>query len=86
MTTFDFTVILADRDEVSEDDAEKLFEAGCDDATPGSTDGVALIHFSRNAHSLQEAILSAKSDVEQAGFSVARVEMGVHEIAVLEAS
>jgi len=64
MKTFDFTVVLADKDNLSEDDAEKLFEAGCDDGTPGVSNEVALIHFSRNATSFQEAIVTAKTDVE----------------------
>ena len=86
MQTFDFTVVLAGKDELSEDDAEKLFEAGCDDATPGVSNRVAMIHFSRDAESFQEAIVTAKIDVERAGFEVARVEIGAREITVLEAT
>jgi len=84
MKTFDFTVVLANRDDLSEDDAEKLFVAGCDDATPGVSNGTAQIHFSRDADSFQQAILTAKADVEKAGFQVARVEIGASEIAELE--
>jgi len=84
MKTFDFTVILAGTDDLSEDDAEKLFETGCDDGTPGVSNQVAMIHFSRDATSFQEAIVSAKADVERAGFEVARVEIGASEITVLE--
>jgi len=86
MKTFDFTVILACKDDLSEDDAEKLFEAGCDDATPGVSNRIAMIHFSRDALSFQEAIITAKADIEKAGFEVARVEIGASEIAVLETS
>ena len=84
MKTFDFTVVLAGKDNLSEDDAEKLFETGCDDGTPGVSNRVAMIHFSRDAVSFQEAIVSAKADVERAGFEVARVEIGASEIRVLE--
>ena len=86
MKTFDFTVVLASKDDLSEHDAEKLFEAGCDDGTPGVSNRVAMIHFSRDATSFQEAIVTAKADVERAGFEVARVEIGASEISVLETS
>jgi len=86
MKTFDFTVVLAGKDDLSEEDAEKLFETGCDDAAPGVSNQVAMVHFSRDASSFQEAIVTAKVDVEKAGFKVARIEIGANEIAVLEAS
>lgn len=86
MNTFDFTVILANKNNLTEQDAERLFEAGCDDATPGVTNQVAMIHFSRDAVSFQDAIISAKSDVEKAGFTVDRVEIGAREIAELAAT
>ncbi len=86
MKTFDFTVVLAGKDGLSEDDAEKLFETGCDDGTPGVSKQVAMIHFSRDAASFQDAIVTAKADVERAGFEVAHVEIGASEIAVLETS
>ena len=84
MKTFDFTVVLKNKHDVSEDDAGRLFEAGCDDSTPGCCNGTALIHFSRDAESLQAAIVSAKADVEQAGFDVLRVELASSELSVLE--
>ncbi len=84
MKTFDFMVVLADKNDLSEDDAEKLFATGCDDGTPGVSNQVAVIHFSRDAESFQEAIISAKINVENAGFEVARVEIGAGEIALFE--
>jgi hypothetical protein len=84
--TFDFTVILAGKDDLSEDDAEKLFETGCDDGTPGVSNQVAMIHFSRDAASFQEAIVTAKADIERAGFKVAHVEIGASDITLLESS
>ena len=86
MRPFDFKVVLASKEDLSEDDAAKLFEAGCDDATPGVSNRVAMVHFSRDAASFEEAIVTAKADVERAGFEVARVEIGASEIAVLETS
>jgi hypothetical protein len=45
-----------------------------------------MIHLSRAAASFQEAIETAKADVERAGFEVVRVEIRANEIAVLETS
>jgi hypothetical protein len=35
MSTYEFTVILANAPELSEEVADKLFAAGCDDGSPG---------------------------------------------------
>jgi hypothetical protein len=51
-----------------------LYEAGGDDATFGSCEGVAFGDLDREANSLEEAIRSAIADVDKAGFGVARVE------------
>jgi hypothetical protein len=83
MKTFEFTVILKDKDEISLDDADRLFEAGCDDALPGSRGSVAMIHFSRESETLRDALLSAQSNVEQAGFSILRIELASDELAAL---
>jgi hypothetical protein len=84
MKTFDFIVVLASKEDLSEHDAEKLLEAGCDDGAPGVSNRVAMVYFSRDAASFEEAIVTAKADVEKAGFEVARVEIGAREITVLE--
>jgi hypothetical protein len=57
MKTYEFDVVLKDVSEVTDDDADKLFGAGCDDGTPAGSDGVAWIHFAREAASLEEAML-----------------------------
>jgi len=74
MKTHEFIVILADVDTMSDDLAERLFEAGCDDGSPYSRDGVAAIGFSREAPALEEAIRTAIADVRKAGCRVARVQ------------
>lgn len=54
---------------------DKLGHAGCTDASiRGHVAGMELL-FEREADSLQGAISSAISDVEQAGFRVSRVEL-----------
>ena len=75
MTKYDFTLILSGSVELSEEVAEALFEAGCDDGTPGTSGGVFSIDFHRQASSLEEAIRTAIVDVKSAGFDVARVEI-----------
>jgi hypothetical protein len=71
---FDFQLVLGGVSTVNDDIADALFEAGCDDGTPFSSQGIAVVGFSRTADSLEEAVRSAISDVNKAGFSVARVE------------
>ena len=52
---------------------DRLFEAGCDDAATGRSDGIQYVDFDREAASLDEAVLSAIRDVEHIdGVSVVR--------------
>ena len=83
MKTFDFCLYLTS-DDVSEDDANRLYECGCDDALSGAAGGEGFVHFAREAESLEAAIRSAVADVRKAGFQVARVEIGDEGLAVLE--
>lgn len=75
MTNYAFTLILKGETELSEEVADALFEAGCDDGTPGTCNGVFSIDFHREAESLEEAINSAVRNVRAAGYDVARVEI-----------
>jgi hypothetical protein len=77
MKTYAFDVVLKDVSEVTDEQADRLFAAGCDDGTPAGCDGVAWIHFDREAASLEEAIVSAVTQVQTAGFTVAKVELDV---------
>lgn len=62
-------------DEEILDAADALASAGCIDASVrGHADGMELL-FDRAADSLQSAITTAVSDVERAGYGVAKVEM-----------
>jgi len=74
MKTHEFRLIMAGMSDVSMDDADALYEAGCSDATFGSCEGVAFGDFDREAETLEEAIRSAIADVQKAGFRVAGVE------------
>jgi len=75
MTMYAFDVVLKDVAEVTDEQADVLFAAGCDDGTPACCDGVAWIHFDREASSLEEAIRLAVAQVQAAGFRVAKVEL-----------
>ena len=70
----EFCLILANVHSISNEMAKLLLEAGCDDGTPFSSQGIAGVGFSREASSLEEAVRSAIADVSKAGFIVARVE------------
>ena len=83
MTKYEFTVYLAGLAEITEEAASALFEAGCDDASPASRDGQVWSRFHRDASSLEDAIRSAVSDVNKAGFQVRRIELDTDAVAEL---
>ena len=64
--------------EVTDDQADTLFAAGCEDGTPASSGGTAWIHFDREALSLEEAIHSAVTQIAVAGFTVSKIELDVN--------
>ena len=74
-TTYRFTVELAGLRKISDDLAEALFEAGCDDGSPWSSKGVAAIGFDREAESFEQAVRSAIADVQKTGCHVAWVKI-----------
>ncbi len=76
---YEFYLILTEP-EVTDEDADKLFEAGCDDASILTRDGVKRLQFDRHAANLVEALASAIQSVEHAALAVARVEIERHEI------
>ena len=75
MSKYDFTLILTESLELTDDLADALFAAGCDDGTPGTCNGIFSIDFHHEAISLEEAIRSAIADVKNAGYKVVRVEI-----------
>ena len=64
MNKYEFTLILKGSPELTEEIADELFEAGCDDGTPGTCNGVFSIDFHREADSLEAAINSAIKNVK----------------------
>lgn len=75
MKKYEFRLILKGPLELTEEIADELFEAGCDDGTPGICNGVFSIDFHREADSLEAAIHSAIQNVKAAGYEVERVEI-----------
>lgn len=75
MKTYAFDVFLKGVTDIDEDQADQLFEAGCDDGTPTGCDGEVWIHFDRESTSLEEAIRSAIAQVRSVGFSVSKVQL-----------
>ena len=73
MKEYEFTIVLAGTPELTEELAERLFAAGCDDGSPGSCEQIVSIDFHRDAESLEEAIRSAIANVQASGCTVARV-------------
>lgn len=76
---YEFSLILKDM-EFTDEDADKLYEAGCDDASILTRDNITRLQFDRNASNLDEALSSAIQGVERAGFAVSRVEIERHEV------
>ncbi len=70
-----FSLILKEGTEITEALADELFEAGCDDGTPGTFCGTPYISFHREADSLESAIRSAVADVQKAGCLVERLQI-----------
>ena len=77
-----FKVVLGSLEEINDTLVENLFAAGCDDGSPWSSQGVAGVHFDREADSLEQAIRSAVADVQAAGYRVARVEIEPADLAI----
>lgn len=74
MPVHHFTLIVDGPDLQDDVFIDRLFEAGCDDAAIGRSDGIQYVDFDREAASLDEAVLSAVRDVEHVdGVSVVRV-------------
>jgi len=76
---YEFTLVLAASD-VLDEEADRLYAAGCDDGSILSRGDVTMVQFDREASTLDKALTSAIADVEKAGFAVERVEIARGEI------
>ena len=66
MTQFSFTLTIKGADVMTDSAQEALYEAGCDDATFGVSDGIQTAEFDREAIEFAEAVASAIRAVESA--------------------
>jgi hypothetical protein len=80
MNKYEFSLILKDSPELTEELADELFEAGCDDGSPGICAGVFSIDFHREAESLEAAIAAAVANVKSTGHEVERVEIAADRL------
>lgn len=74
MSTHSFTIIASGLDPSDPDFEDRFFETGCDDATIAYQKGVIMLAFDREAKNLIHAVVSAVTDVENAGATIERVE------------
>lgn len=74
MKTYEFKIILDGVSELTDDEGDVLYEAGCDDGTIVSRDGTAFVRFSRESLSLEDAKNTAASNVQKAGFQIADIK------------
>jgi len=73
-TAHSFTLVISGVAELSRAVLNRLFEAGCDDATFGGRDGYVYGDFDREAPTFADAVSSAIEQVESTGLRVIRVE------------
>lgn len=76
----DFCLVLNAGD-VTDEQVHALYEAGLDDGTVSSSQGVTRIDVTREAESLEAAVRSAIGQAKAAGLSVARVEIDAEQFA-----
>ena len=76
MDEFDFKIFCRDVDTSDESFLDRLFDAGCDDATVFFKDGYLCLDFTRESDNAENAVVSAIVDFERSGIggSVERVE------------
>ena len=74
MGTFEFLLVASGLDTERADFEDRLFEAGCDDATIAVQKGAVVFEFSRDHETFAGAVESAIVDVVSAGGLVERLE------------
>lgn len=74
MKNHEFTVVASGFDPGNDDFINRLFDAGCDDATVSFQKGVTILSFDREAVTFSSAIISALEAVTAAGGKIERVE------------
>lgn len=73
---YHFIFVLENIDITDDTIVDKIFEAGCDDASLGYREMIVFLDFDRKAESFQSAISSALEDINRIKIRVIRVEPG----------
>jgi len=73
MKTHNFTIVASSPNEFSVM-TDRLFEAGCDDATVSLQKGLLVLEFDREARTFVHAIMTALQDVAKTGAVIERIE------------
>jgi hypothetical protein len=66
MSVFSFTMTIEGADLLTDEAQDALFEAGCGDATFGTSKGVQLAEFDRDARDFADVVASAIKAIEGA--------------------
>jgi predicted DNA-binding transcriptional regulator AlpA len=75
MRKYNFTIIASGFDSTLEEETlDRLFEAGCDDATLSVQKGLIILEFDREAKNFISALFSAIENVQKAGGQIERIE------------
>lgn len=74
MRKYELTIIASGLDPEADDFEDRLFDAGCDDATVSVQKGLLILEFTREAKSFLHALVSAIENVRVAGAEVERIE------------
>jgi len=84
MQVYGFTIqVVSIPNEDLEAWSNQLWEAGCDDSSPGVFSGKPYVHFDREAASLDAAIASAVKAVRSTGVEIDRVELEDDDLAAI---
>ena len=86
MPVHHFTVIPVQADDHwdrFDEIADQLWDAGCDDSTPGISCGQLQIGFYREAETFNDAVRSAVAAVRSVGLEVDRIEIDRDDLALM---
>lgn len=71
---YEFTLQLIGYSQITDEIEDDVFSSGCDDALLNSIDNKVYLDFSKEAESYQEAVNSAKSVLNSAGYEVVLID------------